>query len=87
MLSIFDAVFTIPRCLGNDYSSDAGCGCSTYRQHGLQREQLLRASPLSAVQVLPFLQDVLLPLEPGLAVAHPAENQEGRGRRRGSVAG
>lgn len=51
---------------------------ATHRQHGPQREQLLRASPVSAVQVLPFLQDVLLPLETGLAVAHPAGEEGGR---------
>lgn len=66
---------------GNNYSDTAlvvGSRSATHRQHGSQREQLLRASPVSAVQVLPFLQDVLLPLETGLAVAHPAGKEGGR---------
>lgn len=74
--------FTILAALGNNYSDTAPpvveSRRATHSQHGPQREQLLRASPVSAVQVLPFLQDVLLPLETGLAVAHPAGKEGGR---------
>lgn len=84
-LSILEADFFFIqswRRSGNNYSDTAPpvveSRRATHSQHGPQREQLLRASPVSAVQVLPFLQDVLLPLETGLAVAHPAGKEGGR---------
>lgn len=48
----------------------------THTQYWSQRQELLRASPVAAVQVLSFLQDVLLALKPRLAVAHPAGRKE-----------
>lgn len=86
--------FTIPAALGEQLQRYGPpvveSRRATHRQHGAQREQLLRASPVSAVQVLPFLQDVLLTLETGLAVAHPAGEEGGReggeGERRSGLA-